>query len=145
MPALEGLAHMESRQGEVKHAVIYVANELLENAMKYHAPDVDIPIKIHLELTSDQITVSVTNGIVVAQAERYKAFIEQLKQGDVADLIVKQQEEGAKPDKLAGSCLGLLTMIADYDALLDWHFDIPPAQLGNSLVTTCAVLLLKRR
>src|ERR1700734_2099501 len=48
----------EGRQNEIKHAVTYIANELLENAMKYHAHEVDIPIGIHLELTSNRITVS---------------------------------------------------------------------------------------
>jgi len=32
----------------------------------------------HLELTSDQITVSVSNGIGAVQAEHYKAFVEHL-------------------------------------------------------------------
>src|SRR6201993_2150690 len=53
------------RQNEVKHAVTYIANELLENAMKYHQSDVEIPIRIHLELASDHITVSVSNGVSV--------------------------------------------------------------------------------
>jgi hypothetical protein len=143
MPATEGLAAMESRQNEIKHAVTYIANELLENAMKYHARDVDIPIKIHLELTSDQITVSVSNGIGTVDAERYKAFVEQIQQGNVDDLIMKQQEESAKSNESTVSCLGLLTMIADYDAQLDWRFEVQSAELGSSLVTTSALLLLK--
>src|SRR6201996_4307504 len=76
IPAMEGLAAVE-KQNEIKHAVTYIANELLENAMKYHARDADIPIKIHLELTSEQITVSVSNGIGLIEAERYRAFVEQ--------------------------------------------------------------------
>ncbi len=143
MPATEGLAGMESRPSEIKHAVTYIANELLENAMKYHARDVDIPIKIHLELTSDQITVSVSNGIGVVQAERYKAFVEQLQKEDAADLIIKQQEESAKSDESTVSCLGLLTIIADYDAQLDWRFEIQSAQSESGLVTTSALLLVK--
>ena len=142
MPAMEGVAAMENRQSEIKHAVTYIANELLENAMKYHAPDVDTPIKIHLELTGDQITVSVSNGIGVVQAQRYKEFVEQLKKGNVDDLLMRQQEESAKSDDSTVSCLGLLTMIADYDAQLDWRFDAHPAQPGGSLVTTSAFLLL---
>ena len=43
--------------------------------MKYHARDVDISIRIHLELTSDLITVSVSNGIGAAEAAHYKAFL----------------------------------------------------------------------
>ena len=142
MPAMEGLSASTSRQTEIKHAVTYIANELLENAMKYHARDLDIPIKMHLELTSDHIKVSVSNGIGITQAESYRAFVEVLKNGDVEDLIVKQQEESAKSDESTVSCLGIMTMIADYDAQLDWTFEVQPTPPGGCLVTTSAVLLL---
>ena len=143
LPANGTLPAFKRRQNEVKHAVTYIANELLENAMKYHQPDVEIPIKIHLELASDQVTVSVSNGIGVIQAERYKAFVEQLQKEDAGDLIIKQQEESAKSDASTVSCLGLLTIMADYDAQLDWRFEIQSAQPESGLVTTSAFLLLK--
>ncbi len=69
LPANGAVPALESRQNEIKHAVTYIANELLENAMKYHQPDVEIPIRIHLELASDHITVSVSNGVSAVQAE----------------------------------------------------------------------------
>jgi len=43
----------ERLQNEIKHAVTYIANELLENAMKYHDHQVNIPIGILLELAAD--------------------------------------------------------------------------------------------
>src|SRR5437016_8022822 len=81
LPAKAGVAAAESRQNEIKHAVTYIANELLENAMKYHGRDIDAPIEIHLELASDNITVSVSNGINADQAQRYKVFAEHLLKG----------------------------------------------------------------
>src|ERR1700722_13814708 len=33
----------ENGQNEIKHAVTYIANELLENAMKYHERDIGTP------------------------------------------------------------------------------------------------------
>ena len=63
LPTKEGVPALESRQKELKHSVGYIANELLENAMKYHQADVEIPIRIHLELASEHITVSVSNGV----------------------------------------------------------------------------------
>src|SRR5579863_550987 len=42
-------------QSEIRHAVAYIANEFLENAMKYHDPDLPVPIGIRLQLTSEQI------------------------------------------------------------------------------------------
>ena len=143
LPTKEGVPALESRQKELKHSVGYIANELLENAMKYHQADVEIPIRIHLELASDHITVSVSNGVSVVQAERYKAFVEHLNQGEAADLLLKQQEESARSSESAISSLGLLTMITDYDAQLDWRFDLHPTQSESMIVTTSAVLTLK--
>lgn len=143
LPTKEGVPALESRQKELKHSVGYIANELLENAMKYHQADVEIPIRIHLELASEHITVSVSNGVSVVQAERYKAFVEHLNQGEAADLLLKQQEESARSSESAISSLGLLTMIADYDAQLDWRFDLHPTQSESMIVTTSAVLTLK--
>jgi hypothetical protein len=103
----------------------------------------EIPIRIHLEFASDHTTVSVSNGISVVQAERYKAFVEPLNQGEAADLLLKQQEEIARSSESAISSLGLLTMITDYDAQLDRRFDIHPTQSESMIVTTSAVLTLK--
>jgi hypothetical protein len=143
LPTNGGEPALENRQNEIKHAVTYIANELLENAMKYHQPDVEIPIRIHLELASDHISVSVSNGISALQAGRYKAFVEHLQAGDAGDLLLRQQEESAKSSESIMSGLGLLTMISDYDAQLDWRFDVHPTQSESVTVTTSAVLPLK--
>jgi len=143
LPTKDGVPAFEERQNELRHAVTYIANELLENAMKYHQPDVEIPIKIHLELASDHVTVSVSNGVSVVQAGRYKAFVEHLQEGDAGDLLLKQQEESAKASESTVSCLGLLTMVSDYDAQLNWRFDVHPTQSESMTVTTSAVLSLR--
>src|SRR6202041_2092203 len=71
MPSNDGGAVLEKQQSRIKHAVAYIANELLENAMKYHQRDVDIPVRIDLERTGDHITVSVSNGASQRQAQNY--------------------------------------------------------------------------
>src|SRR5580704_17158 len=57
LPTRDGPGAVGNQQNEIRHAVAFIANELLENAMKYHERDVDIPVGIHLELTSDRIAV----------------------------------------------------------------------------------------
>jgi hypothetical protein len=131
------------RQNEIKYAVTYIANELLENAMKYHERHVDIPIGIHLELAGNHITVSASNGVGIEQAERYEAFVGQLLEGDPVDLLLKQQEKSAISSDVTASGLGLLTMISDYGAQLGWRFEVNSVQPGMMTVTTRAVLLLK--
>jgi hypothetical protein len=143
LPAERGMAAAGSRPNEIKYAVTYIANELLENAMKYHERDVDIPIGIHMELTSDRITVSVSNGVSVEQAQAYNAFAEHLLAGDASDLLLKQQEESATSSESAKSCVGLLTMISDYGAQLAWRFDAHPVKSGFITVITSAVLPLQ--
>jgi hypothetical protein len=143
LPFNNGGAVLEKQQNKIKHAVAYIANELLENAMKYHQRDVDIPVRIDLELTSDHITVSVSNGASQGQAQSYALFVEQLRAGNASELLLQQQEESAKCDEANVSCVGLLTMISDYDAVLDWRFEIHPVQRESMIVTTRAVLLLE--
>lgn len=140
---LPAVPAVENRQNEIRHAVTYIANELLENAMKYHQPDVEIPIRIHLELASDHVKVSVSNGVGVVQARRYKAFVQRLQDGNASDLLLQQQEENAECGESNISCVGLLTMISDYDAQLDWRFDVHPVQTESMTVTTSVVLSLK--
>jgi hypothetical protein len=133
----------EGRQKEIKHAITYIANELLENAMKYHEGRADIAIGIHLELTSDRIAVSASNGINVEQAQHYKAFFERILEGNAADLLLKQQEESAIGVEPKQSCVGLLTMIIDYGAQLGLRFEVNTRQVDMMTVTTSVVLPLR--
>lgn len=131
-------------QTEIRHAVTYIANELLENAMKYHEHTADIPIGLHLELCADHITVSATNGVGPDQAERYRMFIENiLNEGDVSQRIVQQLEDTAAGKDSSSSCLGLLTIMNDYGAELGWHFEQHATFQELMTVTTRAVLRLK--
>lgn len=140
LPTEGSTAADECRQKEIRHAVSYIANELLENAMKYHERLTDIPIGIHLELTHERIAVSASNGVNAGQAEHYKAFVERLLAGDASDLLLKQQEESAGGGDSTSSCVGLLTMITDYGATLGWRFDVNPEESEMVTVTTSAVL-----
>src|ERR1700689_960097 len=89
MPSNDGGAVLEKQQSRIKHAVAYIANELLENAMKYHQRDVDIPVRIDLELTGDHITVSVSNGASQSQAQNYAKFVEQLRAANASELFLQ--------------------------------------------------------
>ena len=142
LPTNGSLPTAENRQNEIRHAVTYIANELLENAMKFHERLADIPIKIHLELTSGHITVSASNGIGVGQAQLYKAFMGRLQEGDASDLLLRQQEESARSHESTMSGLGLLTIISDYGAQVGWRFDVDSARSEIMTVTTKVVLPL---
>jgi hypothetical protein len=129
-------------QNEIRHAVTYIANEFLENAMKYHAHHIDIPIGIRLDLAGDHIMVSVSNSVGFDQAQRYKAFAEHMLEQDAGDLLVKQLEKSAAGPESGESCLGLLTMVSDYRVELGWQFEFHPTYEEMMMVTTRAVLPL---
>ena len=142
LPADGAATAADGRQNEIRHAVTYIANELLENAMKYHEHNVDIPIGIHLELTGTQITVSATNGIGSGQAECYRKFVERILREDAGEMLITQLEESARGETSHKSCLGLLTIMNDYGAKLGWRFEVHPTYPEIMTVSTSAVLPL---
>lgn len=132
----------QNHQAEIRHAVAYVANELLENAMKYHEPRVDIPIGINLQLSAGHIAVSATNGIGFPQAQLYQSFVERILRQDAGAVFMRQMEASSGGQDPAQSRLGLLTMIHDYGAQLGWRFEALPDHLEVMTVTTSAILSL---
>jgi hypothetical protein len=143
LPSNGDMASGGSNQDEIKHAVTYIANEFLENAMKYHERDVDIPIGIRLELTSDEIIVSARNAVGAEQAKRYKTFVENILRQDARELLLGQLETGSAGAGPNDSCVGLLTMISDYGVQLGWRFEIHPEYSEMMTVTTSAILSLR--
>jgi hypothetical protein len=105
------------RENEVRGAVSYIANELLENAMKYGVEG-SHPISIQLQLTSDRVSFQATNSAPAAMAARFQLFIERLLAADPIELYAEQLENSEDE----GSGLGFLTMINDYGASLAWRF-----------------------
>jgi hypothetical protein len=140
LPKEGDLAIAANRQHELSHAVSYVANELLENAMKYHAQGRDVPIRIHLELTDEYISVSASNGVDADQADRYKEFVKKLLEGEPGDLLIQRLEESARDGQPNQSGLGLLTIMNDYGAQLGWRFEVDTSPHDVAIVTTRAVL-----
>ncbi len=106
----------------IKSAVNFIANELLENAMKYYDYSTDIPITISLHLLSDKLVFRTTNAINRSYVQGYQDLIQVLLSGDPEELYFQQVEHNhAQPD-LPQSGLGFLTMINDYQATLGWRF-----------------------
>lgn len=143
LPANGDLAAAGSRQKEIKHAVTYIANELLENAMKYHQRGVNIPIGIHLELSAEHVTVTVSNCVDSRAAQIYKSYVEGILRADPNELLVKQLEASAMGKEPNKSCLGLLTMINDFGVKFGWQFEPQAGHVDAMIVSTRAVLPLE--
>ena len=124
------------RQSDISAAVGYVANELLENAMKYGADAAGKSISMRLHLEEHRIVFHQTNVAGSARVAALRRFIAQLSQLGAADLLWRQMENGGDEN---GPGLGLLTMVNDYGARLAFH--IAACEPTDSFMITTQVVL----
>ncbi|MEM9923637.1 MAG: DUF6272 family protein [Cyanobacteria bacterium P01_D01_bin.50] len=125
---------------EMKSAVSYIANELLENSMKYANQNALYPITLHTQLDNDKIRLFVDNSLVPEQAENFQNFIKELMNSDPDELFIRKLEENAESENTESSGLGFLTMINDYSAKLAWKFDTVEQDSPLMTVTTMVEL-----
>jgi len=111
----------QSRSHEIKSSVSFIANELLENVMKYTAKDCKVSCGINLFIYQESLVFYATNFITDLQAAEYKKFITKLVDSDPMELFMDQLEFNALNDEASG--LGYLTMVNDYEAKLSWQFE----------------------
>ncbi len=126
------------RVDEFRSAVSYIANELLENAMKYHDDCGSMPIDMRMQLHANHVVLQVTNSVNSIRAVAFQKFIQELLSApDVSELYLQQLEKSSLAEDSSSSGLGLLTMVQDYGAKLAWRFlPVPDSSHGEVLVTT---------
>ncbi len=132
-----------NQQAEIKDAVAYVANELLENAMKYSYEPSKNPVSIGLTLDEQSVRFYVTNHIAPDTVDDFEAFIKRLLTEDPHELYFRQVEESADNENTPTSHLGFLTMITNYSAQLAWKFEIDETDPLDVAVTTMVKLLIQ--
>lgn len=128
------------RKSEVKGAVGYIANELLENAMKFHDDLLPHQISVALQLHREKLVFVATNSVNPEQAEKFQGFIKDLLSSDPSEMYIHQLERNAEEEEGTHSGLGFLTMINDYTAKLGWKFETPPSEPDMVIVTTMVQL-----
>lgn len=110
------------RREEIKSAVSYIANELLENAMKFNYAPSEYPISVGMYLDQGKVRFYVTNSIDPDAVAAFQDLIKRLLAEDPNELymqtLIKNEE-----DKSSESGLGYLTMVNDYGARLGWKFE----------------------
>lgn len=111
------------QQVEIKSAVSYIANELLENAMKFNDETAEYPISIALHLRNDKIIFQISNSVPNDAIDSFQACIRELTTSDPQELYLQQLEKNAEKDGETSSHLGYLTMMNDYMAQLGWKFE----------------------
>lgn len=133
----------EHREAELKHAVSYIANELLENAMKFNSPGSERSIEFGIHLLDQekaQIVLYASNSVDNKQVAKFQSFIQELLNSDPEELFIRQMEINAQNPEDFGSQLGFLTMINDYEATLGWKFVQMKETQELTIVTTMVQL-----
>lgn len=129
-----------ARQTEIKDAISYIANELLENAMKFSYASQYQLVSVEMFLGSESVSLYTVNCLDPATIDSFQLFLRRLLTEDAGDLYVEQLEKNAENEDIGASGLGFLTMLNDYGATLAWKFDDDDNNV--SLVTTMVQLTL---
>jgi hypothetical protein len=124
------------RQTEIRAAVSYVANELLENAMKYCSGRPGELVHLRLCLGEAGIMLTLENAASAAVVARLRGFLVEFLAADATDYLVMQMERSALESSVSG--LGFATMTNDYGAILGWRLK----DLGDDRVGVTTQVLL---
>jgi len=124
------------KQAEIKSAVSYIANELLENAMKFNDETSQYHITIKVLLHKEHIVLYLTNSVSPQNVSIFQVYLQELTHSDPHELYIKQLEHNAQDENGMTSRLGILTMINDYMVKLGWKFETIRLKQEVTVVTT---------
>lgn len=146
-PGKEGATTVCDLQAEVKSAVSFIGNELLENAMKFTDDQLDYPISLTLQMYSNKLVFMANNSVNCHRVEKFQAFAQELTTSDISELYLRHFERvesdlDAPLQESTDSGLGLLTMINDYQAKLGWKFEAIQNESKAVSVTTMVQLIV---
>lgn len=127
----EDATNSSSTQENVKACISYVANELIENAIKFSNEQVNSPVTISLYLYESSILLLVCNSTTADRAIRFQKHIHDILTTDL-DLLYAQRLEQMGREESNESCLGLISIMADYGVKMGWRFT-PSTNDDNSV------------
>lgn len=103
----------------IRHNIGYLSNELIENAVKFRQPG---KIIIEACVVDGVFLMRVRNKINAETSDKFQEILINMLSVDPGELLIRQIEANASSDT-GGSGLGLLTLLADYDARMSWEFE----------------------
>lgn len=118
-------------QGNVKACISYVANELIENAIKFSDERINVPVTISLYLYESSILLLICNSTTIDLADRFQQQIHTILSTDLEHLYA-QRLERVGLEESDESCLGLISIMADYGVKMGWKF-APSTDHENSV------------
>ena len=124
------------RQIEITDAISYIANELLENAMKFNHGSSHQTVSIEMFLRADEVSLYSVNSTDPAKIDDFQKFLGRLQTEDRDTLYLEQLERNAADDSDGSSGLGFLTILNDYGATMAWKFIDQDQEPDGVSVTT---------
>lgn len=131
-------AGMSDPKSELMGVITFIANELLENAMKYSDKSATEAVMLTLQLYPDKLVFLTKNKVNAAIEVQLRSFVQTLLTSDPTELYIQQIEEQADAEGSTNSGLGILTIVNDYTARVGWLFE---AVEGTGAVVTTKVQL----
>lgn len=125
---------------DARHGISYLVNELVENAVKFRAPDAG-EVTLSARLDGAIFELLLTNIAADETAARFGAILDEIVSRDPGELLIERIEANAADDSSTGSSLGILTLMSDYGVRMNWTFE-PDAKGTLVRVETYAALPL---
>jgi len=129
----------ENKQEKIKSAVSFIANELLENMMKFHDKTSPYPVSIQLRLYANRhIFFGATNSISSQMVAPFQTHLQALIRHEPKELWTQNliNDNDVEQNHHNNSGLGLLTILMDYETKLHWKFETSQTHPDVILVTT---------
>lgn len=127
-------AGMSDPKSELMGIITFIANELLENAMKFSDAASTEAVMLTLQLYPDKLVFLTRNQVDAATEFNLREFIQTLLTSDPSEMYIQQLEKQAQDESSSHSGLGLLTIVNDYAAQVGWQFS-PMEGAGVSVTT----------
>lgn len=128
------------KQLQLKSAVNYIANELLDNSIKYNYELGKYPLRFAIYLLDRELVFVTRNCANKKNLDRLNNFINELINSDVSEFYFRQMEKGAE-EKSEESQLGFLSILNDYGAKLGWKIEKVNDEPEITTVTTMVQLV----
>ncbi len=133
--------HTEPYRDESVSSAQYIANELLENAIKYAT---GTRICASSGVLDHQWIMLVSHQADPGHRDNLQKFLDQLNDNTAEEVMMERILSNAQAPESSGSGLGLLTVMADHQARLGWRMYVDP-DLGESIDTMARISIGKSR
>lgn len=131
------MARPDGPRGEAD-SIEFMANEIIENAVKFRVPGAG-PVTITARQTGRILHFHVGNIAPPSASTSLAQLREDMARKDAGTLLIERIEANALISRDEGSGLGVLTLMSDYGATIDW--EIGPSDLNGTAAVTTRVSL----